>query len=109
MTEQATSEPQETQQTACPPLSAGLAGKYHGLDNYGRLKTNYLTKILAMDDKELEGECYSMIYQSARCNNNPRADWHWMVDACYDAAKLRDYEAKIYSRAYKQCYRDHAS
>lgn len=109
MNEQATTEPQETPQTARPLLSDELAGKYPGLDNYGRSKTNYLTKILAMDDKELESECYSMIYHSARCNNNPRADWHWMVDACYDAAKLRDNEAGIYSRAYKRCYKDHAS
>lgn len=90
-------------------LTEELAGKYPGLDNYGRLKTSYLTKILSMDDKELESECYSMIYQSARCNNNPRADWHWMVDACYDVAKLRDNEAVIYRRAYEQCCRSHKS
>jgi hypothetical protein len=80
--------------------------KYDGNDNYGRPRADYLTKIAAMDDKELESESYSMIYQSARCANNPRADWHWMVDACYDEAAKREDGAPIYSRAYKSCYRD---
>ena len=82
-------------------------GKYAGNDNYGRPKAHYLTKIAAMDDKALHGECYGMIYQSARCNNNPGADWHWMVDACYDEAKKRDGKCSIYTRAYDQCYREH--
>lgn len=83
-------------------------GKYTGNDNYGRPKADYLTKISAMDDEQLGSECYQMIYHSARCNNNPRADWHWMVDACYDEAKKRDEKASIYGFAYERCYRDHA-
>jgi hypothetical protein len=82
--------------------------RYAGADNYGRPKSNYLQKISEMDDSQLSSECYSMIYQSARCDNNPRADWHWMVDACYDEAKRRDAEASIYVRAYERCYREHA-
>ena len=61
--------------------------QYKGIDNYGRPKCDYLTKIAALDDKAFYDECYSMIYQAARCSNNLRADWHWMVDACYDEAK----------------------
>lgn len=83
--------------------------KYEGTDNYGRPKSDYLTKIAGMDDEALQDECYSMIYQSARCANNHRADWHWMLDACYDEAKKRDPEAGIYSKAYKECFRDHAA
>jgi len=83
-------------------------GRYAGNDNYGRPKADYLTKIAAMDGKELYSECYSMIYQSARCANNPRADWHWMVDACYDEASKRDEKASIYCRAYDRCYAEHA-
>lgn len=82
--------------------------RYTGKDNYGRSKADYLTKIAAMDDEALYSECYSMIYQSALCNNNPRADWHWMVDACYDEARKRDDESSIYVKAYKRCYADHA-
>lgn len=82
--------------------------RYAGNDIYGRPKADYLIKIAAMDDEKLGNECYSMIYQAARCNNNPRADWHWMVDACYDEAKKRDDKASIYCKAYNRCYADHA-
>jgi hypothetical protein len=82
--------------------------KYSGKDNYGRPKADYLAKIAVMDDKGLRSECYSMIYQAARCANNPRADWHWMADACYDEAHKRDPKAAIYVDAYNECYKDHA-
>ena len=82
--------------------------KYEGKDNYGRPKVEYITKLSLMDNEKLESECYSMIYQSARCANNSRADWHWMVDACYDEALKRDPKASIYDKAYKECYQDHA-
>ena len=83
-------------------------GSYIGNDNYGRPKIDYLEKIASMDDDALESECYSMIYQSALCDNNPRADWHWMVDACHDEASRRKKGAPIYSRAWERCYTDHA-
>lgn len=81
--------------------------RYTGNDKYGRPKADYLLKIAAMDDAELGRECYEKIYHSARCSNNPRADWHWMVDACYDEAKTRDEQASIYCDAYNRCYADH--
>jgi hypothetical protein len=89
------------------PLDRPITPRYTGNDNYGRPKADYLTKISEMDDEQIEVECYQMIFQSARCNNNPRSDWHWMVDSCYDEAKKRDENARIYDSAYKQCYRDH--
>ena len=82
--------------------------KYEGKDNYGRSKGNYLTKIAAMDEKALYSECYSMIYHAARCANNQRADWHWMVDACHDEATKRGDGAPIYCRAYDRCYAEQA-
>lgn len=81
---------------------------YKGNDNYGRPKSDYLVKISEMSDEELSRECYSMIYQSARCANNGRADWHWMVDACYDVCEEREHGAPIYSKAFDRCYADHA-
>lgn len=82
---------------------------YSGNDNYGRPKADYIAKISSMDDEALGEECYQMIYQSARCGNNPRADWHWMVDACYEeSARRDDGAARVYSKAWKECYRDHA-
>ena len=83
--------------------------RFTGNDNYGRPKADYLAKLSAMDDKALERECYHMVYHSARCANNSRADWHWMVDACYDEARKRDDKASIYKRAFDSCYRDHAA
>ncbi len=80
---------------------------YEGNDNYGRPKRLYLDKIKEMTDDDLSSETYSMIYQAARCANNYKADWHWMVDACYDECKKRD--GKIYNKAYDACYADHAS
>lgn len=87
---------------------AELSPNLQGKDNYGRPKADYLNKIAAMDDEALYRESYSMIYQSARSQNNPRADWHWMVDACYDESQRRD-DKEIYSRAFDQCYAEHAS
>lgn len=81
--------------------------KYTGNDNYGRPKADYLTKIAQMTDEQLSLETYNMIYQSARCYNNPRADWHWQVDACYDQAEKRG-KKEIYTDAYNRCYADHA-
>jgi len=75
--------------------------KYEGNDNYGRPKSEYLEKIAAMGDEELQSETSSKIYMSAFCNNNPRADWHWMVDACYDECQKRD-KPDIYKKAYKE-------
>lgn len=83
-----------------------MSDKYSGNDNYGRPKSEYLGKIAAMDDEKLKSETYQMIYHSARCSNNPRADWHWMVDACYDECEKRP--GDTYKKAFDDCYRDHA-
>jgi hypothetical protein len=82
--------------------------RYSGNDNYGRPKSDYLAKIAAMTDDELQHESYIMIYHSARCDNNPKADWHWMVDACFDEAHKRDGKGDIYKKAYDACYNDYA-
>lgn len=80
---------------------------YEGNDNYGRPKSLYLDKIAKMPDDKLYSETYQMIYHSARCNNNPKADWHWMCDACWDESKKRGGE--IYKKAYDACYADYAT
>ena len=84
-----------------------MSAKTEEKDNYGRPKSEYILRLGEMTDPELKSECYSMIYQSARCNNNPRADWHWMVDACHAEATGRK-AGHLYSEAYSECYRDHA-
>ena len=63
----------------------------------------YEEKINAMGDRQFVSECGSMIFMSAYAANNPRACWHWMVDACYACAVQRGGEhAPLYDLAYKQ-------
>lgn len=73
--------------------------RYAGTDNYGKLKTDYLARIAAMDDAALGKECESTIWLSAYAANNPRSDYHWHVDACYDECQRRA-KASIYEGAY---------
>lgn len=66
----------------------------------------YDAKLAAMDDDAFVLECGSMIYMSAYCGNNPRAIWHWRVDACYDEAKRRGGDdVPLYQRAYNRTAR----
>jgi len=78
-----------------------MTDKYDGNDNYGKPKGDYLAKIAAMDDRQLQDETEHRIWLSAYANNNPRSDYHWQVDACYDESKRRDPQAMIYVRAFK--------
>jgi len=75
--------------------------KYHGLDNMKTPKVEYLKKIVQFDDKLLFSECKNMIWLSAYANNNPRSDYHWQCDACYDEGKRRN-KPEIYKKAYKE-------
>ena len=47
-------------------------------------KSEFLDKIAEMDDKELYEKTKEMIWLSAYAANNPRSDYHWQCDACYD-------------------------
>jgi len=73
--------------------------KYEGNNNSGKPKSEYLAKIAAMTDDELEKEAERMIWLSAFANNNPRSDFHWMVDAIWDECKSRN-DTTIYDRAF---------
>lgn len=74
--------------------------KYKGNDNYGNPKSDYLTKLTNMTDKELRDACEQMIWLSAYANNNPRSDYHWQCDACYDECS-RQGKKYIYEQAHK--------
>lgn len=77
--------------------------KYQGNDNYGKPKSEYIERIAALDDKKLEEECGSKIWLSAYANNNPRSDYHWHAQACYDECRRRE-KPEIYERAYKAAF-----
>ncbi len=90
---------------------ASLPHEFAGVDNYRRPKTVYLNRLRTLNSDEFYHECYGVIYQAARCANNPRADWHWMASACYRESQHRELTAQekcIYSRAWEKCSNDHS-
>lgn len=75
--------------------------RYQGKDNYGKPRSEYLAKIAAMDDDALLNETENKIWLSAFAGNNPRSDFHWNVDACYDEWQHRG-KPEQYDVAYKE-------
>lgn len=75
--------------------------KYFGNDNRGHPKADYLARLAAMDDEELQRECAGKIWLSAYAANNPRSDYHWHVDACYDECQRRG-KPEIYQQGYNR-------
>lgn len=72
-------------------------------DNYGRPKWDYVRKLQNFSDDELFAETKQMIWLSAYANNNPRSDYHFQCDLCYNECVRRGNEA-MYSRAHKQAF-----
>lgn len=70
-----------------------------GKDNYGKLKQEFADKLAAADDKEFIKIAEDKIWLSAFANNNPRSDYHWQADACYDEAERRG-KPELYSQAW---------
>lgn len=58
--------------------------KSEDVDNYGRPKSEYISKIQAMSESDLQKETERRIRLSAYASNHPRSDYHWQLDACYD-------------------------
>ncbi len=70
--------------------------KYKGNDNYGNPKQKFLDELRSLDDANLRKKCSEYIWLSAYASNNPRSDYHWQCDACYDECQRRD-KSNIYS------------
>lgn len=75
--------------------------KFSGNDNYGKPKSEYIEKLKNMDEKKLLETTEQMIWLSAYAANNPRSDYHWQCDACYDECGRRD-RIDIYKKAWRQ-------
>ena len=75
--------------------------KYIGKDNYGKPKSDYVESLAKMTDEALLKETEHKIWLSAYAHNNPRSDYHWHCDACYDECGSRQ-KPEIYSRAHKK-------
>ena len=78
-------------------MSLTLEGK----DNHGRPRQEWADKIAGMDTKAFEDQAEQVIWLSVYAHNNPRSDYHWKADACYDEAHRRG-EPDLYTRAYKR-------
>lgn len=78
--------------------------KYTGQDNYGHDKQEYVAKLQAMELPALEKETESKIWLSAYAANNPRSDYHWHVDACWDVLMLRTGTDEAYAACYKRVW-----
>ena len=70
-----------------------------GKDNAGHPRQEFADKIAAMSDEEFVKRAETLIWLSAYANNNPRSDYHWMADACYDEAARRG-KPELYKQAY---------
>lgn len=92
--------PEEIQKIAEQLQQKSIRQTYTGVDNYKTPKIEYLKKIVSMTDDKLLKECKDKIWLSAYANNNPRSDYHWHVDACYDECTRRN-RKDIYEKAYK--------
>lgn len=93
---------QEIQQAVNVLLEKGkFSGRYEGNDNYKRPKTDYLRKLVVMTNEQLRKECDSLIWLSAYANNNPRSDYHFKCDACYDECERRK-RPDIYKKSYDE-------
>jgi hypothetical protein len=72
-----------------------------GLDNYRKPRQDFANRIGAMDDAAFVKEAEHYIWLSAYANNNPRSDYHWQCDACYDEAARRG-KPELYRQAHKR-------
>jgi len=77
--------------------------KYAGLDNYGKPKVEYVTKISALTDDALFKETTKLIWLSAYVSNNRRSDFHWQVDCVYDEWCFRN-AVEQYAKAYDEVF-----
>ena len=68
-------------------------------DNFGNPRSLYFDKLVGMDNRQLFKECKDKIWLSAYAHNNPRSDYHWQCDACYDECNRRGKES-IYQAAH---------
>lgn len=74
--------------------------KYSGNDNGGKPKSDYLDRLKTKTIEELEKETKDKIWLSAYAKNNPRSDYHWHVDACYDEIVSRTGNSELYGKCH---------
>lgn len=73
-------------------------------DTKEKRQADYRAKLMNATDAELRKNCNQYIWLAAYAANNPRSDFHWMVDYCYDECKNRD-KVNIYQEEYEKIAR----
>ena len=73
-------------------------------DNYGKPTSEFVSRLQEMVDEEFVTATASCCWLSAYANNNPRSDYHWQADACYDEARRRE-KPWLYQRGWNDAYR----
>lgn len=86
-----------TQQTKETPASVVLVGR----DNRGEPRQKFADEIAVMSDDTFFNVTERKIWLSAFANNNPRSDYHWQADACYDEAARRG-KPDLYKQAWEK-------
>ena len=71
-----------------------------GNNNYGKPRQDFANKVGESTDDEFVKIAEQYIWLSAYASNNPRSDYHWIADACYDEAVARG-KLGLYERAWK--------
>ncbi len=72
-----------------------------GNDNYGQPRQAFANKLAAATDDNFITIAEEYIWLSAYASNNPRSDYHWQADICYDEAKRRG-NPGLYVTAHKR-------
>jgi hypothetical protein len=70
-----------------------------GKDNYGRPRQDYADKLAGLDEAGYLAQAEQAIWLAAFASNNPRSDYHWQADACYDEAVRRG-NPNLYTQAH---------
>lgn len=60
-----------------------------GKDSDGKPRQRFADKLAAASSEEFLKIAEQAIWLSAYANNNPRSDFHWQADACWDEAHRR--------------------
>ena len=68
-------------------------------DNYGQPRISFVRELQALDDAAFQERARQSIFLSAYAGNNPRSDYHWHADACYNEAFRRG-RLDLYDAAY---------
>ncbi len=64
--------------------------------------TGYRATIAGFNDADFLKEAKDKVWLSAYASNNPRSDYHWQCDLCYDEAVRRGgVDAPLYNKAHK--------